>query len=58
MNTRVRDYLAFGVPAVWVIDPSEKQVWIYRQNGMQEAAGETARVDGTDLEIPFTAIFE
>jgi Uma2 family endonuclease len=50
--------LDFGVPAVWVIDPREKTIWIYRQNGMQEATGESVKVDGTDLAIPFTAIFD
>jgi Uma2 family endonuclease len=58
VNIKVRDYLEFGVPAVWVIDPQEKRVWIYRQNGMQEAIGESVKVDGTDLAIPFTAIFD
>jgi Uma2 family endonuclease len=58
MNTKVRDYLDFGVPAVWVIDPREKTIWIYRQNGMQEATGESVKVDGTNLTIPFTAIFD
>jgi Uma2 family endonuclease len=58
INRRVQDYLDFGVPAVWVIDPSGKKVWIYRRNGMQEATGESVKVDGTDLAIPFTAIFD
>lgn len=58
MNSRVTDYLDFGVPAVWVIDPIEKTIWIYRQNGMQQAMGESLWVDGTELEIPFSAIFE
>src|SRR6201999_4208420 len=47
VNTKVRDYLEFGVPAVWVVDPKEKTIWIYRPNGMEEAAGESVRVDGT-----------
>jgi Uma2 family endonuclease len=58
VNTRVQDYLEFGVPAVWVIDPREKTIWIYRRNGMQEAAGNSVKVDDTDLTIPFTAIFD
>ncbi|MDQ2945095.1 MAG: Uma2 family endonuclease, partial [Acidobacteriota bacterium] len=38
-NQRVQEYLAFGVPVVWVIDPAEKRIWIYRSNGMEEAQG-------------------
>jgi Uma2 family endonuclease len=58
MNSRIQDYLEFGVPAVWVIDPTEKKIWIYRQSGMQEATGDAVKVDGTDLAIPFTEIFD
>ncbi|MBV8834857.1 MAG: Uma2 family endonuclease [Acidobacteriaceae bacterium] len=57
-NTRVRDYLKFGVPAVWVIDPAEKKVWIYRPDGMTEASGEVLRVDGTEVDVPFSEIFD
>ncbi|MBV9300729.1 MAG: Uma2 family endonuclease [Acidobacteriaceae bacterium] len=58
MNQRVQEYLAFGVPVVWVVDPAEKTVWIYRQNGMQEATGEAIKLDGTDIEVPFSEIFD
>lgn len=57
-NTRVQDYLEFGVPAVWVVDPRERRVWIYRADGMQEATGGSVRLDGTDIEVPFTEIFD
>jgi len=56
-NERVKDYLDFGVPAVWVIDPPEKSVWIYRANGMEQASGPTIRVDGTEVEVPLSEIF-
>ena len=53
-----KEYLDFGVPAVWLVDPEEKKVWIYRQTGMEEASGNTLRVDGTDLEFPLSEIFD
>ena len=43
MNERIRDYLEFGVPAVWVVDPREMRIWIYRGSGLEEAAGEIGR---------------
>jgi Uma2 family endonuclease len=58
MNERIRDYLEFGVPAVWVVDPREKRIWIYRSDGLEEAAGNAVTVDGTDITIPFSAIFD
>lgn len=58
MNERIRDYLEFGVPAVWVVDPGEKRIWIYRGSGLEEAAGDVVTVDGTNVAIPFSAIFD
>jgi Uma2 family endonuclease len=43
---------------VWLVDPEEKKVWIYRQTGMEEASGNTIRVDGTELELPLAEIFD
>jgi Uma2 family endonuclease len=57
MNTRVQEYLEFGVPVVWVVDPAEKTIWIYRKSGMQEATA-SIKLDGTSIEIPFSEIFD
>jgi Uma2 family endonuclease len=57
-NARVQEYLDFGVPVVWVIDPNERKVWIYRRTGMQEAQGGSIKLDGTDIEIPLSEIFD
>jgi Uma2 family endonuclease len=58
VNARIKEYLDFGVPAVWLVDPEEKKVWIYRQTGMEEASGNTLRLDGTELEFPLGEIFD
>lgn len=58
MNARIQDYLEFGVPTVWLVDPRERRIWIYRQTGMQEATGEIVKLDGTPIEIPFSEIFD
>ena len=58
VNQRVQDYLTFGVPVVWVVDPAERRIWVYRPDGMQEAEGESIKLDGTSLEIPFSEIFD
>ncbi len=57
-NARVQDYLEFGVPVVWVIDPVEQTVWIYRRNGMEQATGRSVKLDGTSIEVPFSEIFD
>ena len=58
MTTKTKEYLDFGVPVVWLIEPTERRIWIYRANGMQEAAGESIKLDGTDIEVPFSEIFD
>jgi Uma2 family endonuclease len=58
VNARVKEYLEFGVPVVWLIDLEEKKIWIYRQTGMEEASGNTVHVDGTELELPLSEIFD
>jgi len=57
-NERIREYLDFGVPVVWVIDPAEKTIWIYRRDGMTRADGERIPVEGTSLEVPVSEIFD
>ncbi|MGA8026791.1 MAG: Uma2 family endonuclease [Bryobacteraceae bacterium] len=57
-NARIKDYLDFGVPVVWLIDPAERRVWIYRPTGMEEATGESVKLDDTTIEVPFSAIFD
>jgi Uma2 family endonuclease len=57
-NIRVQDYLKFGVPVVWVVDPSERRVWVYRPNAAVEEAENSVKLDGTELEVPFPEIFD
>lgn len=57
-NTRVQDYLKFGVPVVWVVDPSERRVWVYRPNSAVEEARDSVKLEGTDIEVPFSEIFD
>jgi len=57
-NERVVDYLEFGVPVVWVVDPRERTVWIYRPTGMEHAVGLSVKLEGTSIEVPFSEIFD
>ena len=58
VNARIREYLEFGVPAVWLIDPERKTLTIYRRASIEEVAGPNVRVDGADVEIPLAEIFD
>jgi Uma2 family endonuclease len=56
-NLRIQEYLDFGVPVVWLVDPAERRVWVYRKNGMEEAT-DSVSLDGTDITVPFSEIFD
>jgi Uma2 family endonuclease len=56
-NLRIQEYLDFGVPVVWLVDPAERRVWVYRKTGMTEAT-DSVSLDGTDITVPFSEIFD
>jgi len=56
-NLRIQEYLDFGVPVVWLIDPAERRVQVYRKTGMEEAT-DSVSLDGTDITVPFSEIFD
>ncbi|HEX4278213.1 MAG TPA: Uma2 family endonuclease [Bryobacteraceae bacterium] len=38
MESKIDDYLAFGVRYVWVIDPRKRSAWSYTSEGKREAS--------------------
>jgi Uma2 family endonuclease len=58
VNTRIQDYLEFGVPVVWLIDPEERRLWIYRPGIPFEEAKGSVKLDGTSIELPFSEVFD
>jgi Uma2 family endonuclease len=57
VNERIREYFEFGVPVVWLIDPVERRLWVYRPDlTIVEAIG-SVTLDGTSIEVAFSEIF-
>jgi Uma2 family endonuclease len=57
VNVRLKEFLDFGVPVVWLIDPEERRLWIYCPGSIEEVTG-SVKLDGTSIEIPFSKIFD
>ena len=57
VEMRIHDYLDFGVPVVWLIDPVERRLWIYRRSGVDEITAGTITLDGTAVELRVSEIF-
>ena len=57
MQTRFDDYLDFGVPNIWVIDPSTRRAWTISRLGHFECLnGILATTDGS-IELPLADLF-
>lgn len=58
VEDRVDDYLAMGVPFVWVLDPATKRAWnITPVEGWREEKSGTLKTHDPAIEAPLTEIF-
>jgi Uma2 family endonuclease len=56
MQDRIDDYLLFGVPEVWVLNPRNGKAWIYTGEGAHEVKEPMLRsIDGR-VEVPLPEI--
>ena len=56
LQDKIDDYLAFGVPCVWVIRPETHRAWIHTNDGAREAKDFLCNPAG-DVVVPLSAIF-
>lgn len=54
MTRKVREYFASGVRLVWVVDPEERTVTVYRGPGDGRVLWEDATITGEDILPGFT----
>jgi len=58
VQERIDDYLAMGVSYVWVLDPSDRHVYVATPAaGLHEFKGEVLRTENPVLELPLSEIF-
>lgn len=61
LKKKMREYIENGVRLGWLIDPYEKRVYIYRENGEIEILENPAKVSGEDVldgfELDLTEIW-
>jgi Uma2 family endonuclease len=58
MQERIDDYLKFGVPYVWVIDPRAHRAWAYTKDGSHEAKDGILCTENPEIELPLPEIFQ
>ncbi len=58
MQDRIDDYLAFGVPNIWVLDPVTRRAYICSRQGLREPEDGMLRASGTPIEISLPELFQ
>jgi len=57
LQEKIDDYLAFGIPCVWVVNPETRRAYIYTAEGMREAVGGVLRVSNPEIVVPLDELF-
>ena len=57
IQERVEDYLAMGVPAVWIVDPARRRAYTATAIGFQQPIAEEFTLAETEVRIPIADIF-
>lgn len=58
MQDRIDDYLAFGVPNVWVLDPVSRRAYVCSRQGLREPEDGMLRAPETPIEISLPELFQ
>lgn len=57
VQQRASDYLNFGVPDVWILDPSQHRAYICSRRGFREPEGGILEVPSSPIRIPLEDLF-
>jgi Uma2 family endonuclease len=58
MQEKIDDYLRFGVPYIWIINPLIKKAYVVTQAGMVEATSGSLETKDPAISLPLSALFE
>jgi Uma2 family endonuclease len=58
IQDRIDDYVAMGVPYVWVINPCSRRAFVYTTEGSREAKDGILRTENPELVVPLAEVFE
>jgi Uma2 family endonuclease len=58
MQEKIDDYLRFGVPYVWIINPRLRRGYVATKAGMVEAASGVLETSDPDIRAPVAELFD
>lgn len=56
-QTRIEDYLAFGIKNIWILDPETRRAWTADSNGLHLAQNGELAVAGTPIRVVLSELF-
>jgi len=56
VQDKVDDYLSFGIPCVWVVNPRTRRGFMYTTDGMREAKDGVLRTADPEIALPLAEI--
>jgi Uma2 family endonuclease len=57
MEDRIDDYLNFGVPNIWIIDPAKRRAWVCSRGRFEEPEERILAVPSSAIQIPLDSLF-
>ncbi len=58
LEEKINDYLIFGVPYIWVINPETRRAYIHTPDGSHEVRDGVLRAESAGIEVPLSEVFE
>jgi Uma2 family endonuclease len=58
LEEKISDYLAFGVPYVWVVNPESRRAYVHTPQGSREVRDGVLRTESIKIEVPLAEIFD
>ncbi|MBZ5608700.1 MAG: Uma2 family endonuclease [Acidobacteriia bacterium] len=58
MQEKIDDYLSFGVPYIWIINPKNRKAYVVTLEGMVEAKSGVLETENPKIAVPLSALFE
>ena len=58
IQEKIDDYLSFGIPFVWIVNPETRKGYIHTADGSREAKDGILRAMNPDIELPLAEMFQ
>ena len=57
LQERIDDYLSFGIPCIWVVNPLTRRGYVYTVEGAREVKDGILRAEAAGIEVPLRELF-